>query len=113
MRDSTKTISDKVLKDLTRRAQRLASTVEWATRGSANSVLRREGSRFGEVLEEWIDDIKALADSEDETAGDRLESFLKRLKLAEAKVTSWNLPEPPALELRAPAKRKKRKAAAA
>ncbi len=111
MTESTKTISDKVLKDLTRRAQRLASTVEWATRSSSNSVLRREGSRFGEVLEEWLDDIKGLADREDETAADRLESFTKRLRLAEAKVTAWNLPDPPALELR-PAQKKRRRRAA-
>ncbi len=103
MRDTVRTISEKTLRELTTRAHRLATTIETATKGASNSVVRREGARFGEVIEEWLEDIKGLIESHDATAADRVESFETRLRMAERKVDHWNLPPLPA----APAPRRK------
>jgi len=92
MRDTTRSISDKSLSQLSTRAQRLATTVESATKISSDATVRREGARLGEVLEEWLEDIKGLLERQDATAADRLESFETRLRMAESKVDRWNVP---------------------
>jgi hypothetical protein len=92
MRENEKTAAERKLKQLKAWAQRLAEVVETATRTASDAHLRREGARFGEVLEEWAEEVAELIDTQDETAGERLESFQKRLNLAERKVRHWNLP---------------------
>jgi hypothetical protein len=104
MRDTVRPISDKVLRELSARAHRLTTTIESATRAAANSAVRREGARFGEVIEEWLDDLKALIEAQDAAAGERLESFEQRLAMAERKVDHWNLP--PTLSVAPSARRK-------
>jgi hypothetical protein len=103
MRDTVRPISDKMLRELVARAHRLTSTIESATRGANDATVRREGARFGEVIEEWLDDIKALVESHDAGAAERMESFETRLAMAERKVDNWKLPPLPA----APAPRKR------
>lgn len=95
MRDTVRTISEKTLRELSARAHRLTATIETATKGASNAAVRREGARFSEVIEEWLEDIKALIESHDATAADRVESFETRLAMAERKVDHWNLPPLP------------------
>jgi hypothetical protein len=104
MRDTQRPMSDKSLRELTTRAHRLATAVESATKISANAAVRREGARLGEVLEEWLDEIKGLLERQDASAAERLESFEQRLRMAEGKVDGWNVP---AAILHAPAARKR------
>lgn len=96
MRDTVRTISESTLRELTARAHRLTTTIETATKSATDASVRREGARFGEVIEEWLEDIKGLIEAHDATAAERVESFETRLRMAERKVDHWNLPPVPA-----------------
>jgi hypothetical protein len=91
MRDTQRVLSNSTLAQLTERAQQLATRIEWATRSANNPTVRREGSRFGEVIDEWLDDLRGLVEAEDDAATERLASFEKRLALAEQKVGAWRV----------------------
>lgn len=105
-------ISEKQLKALSKRAGKIAAVVELATRTSKDANVRREGSRLGEVLAEWLDEIKELVANDDVNAPERLASFRARLRLAEAKIERWSLPPVLFDQLKnLPEKKKSRKAA--
>jgi hypothetical protein len=90
---SDEKFSDRHLKALSKRANKIATIVEIATRSSNDANVRREGARLGEVLQEWLEDIKQLVDAEDVTAAERIASFRARLRLAEKKIEHWQLPQ--------------------
>jgi hypothetical protein len=82
-------VSEQMMRSLTERANRLADRVELATRRSPRPDVRRDGARFGEVLDEWLDDIKELREIGDEHLRETVQSFNARLDLAEQKVKAW------------------------
>jgi CRISPR/Cas system CSM-associated protein Csm2 small subunit len=85
-------INDRHVKALAKRAAKIAAVVEMATSSSSNPDVRREGGRFVEVLQEWLDEIKDLVNNDDANALDRVESFRARMRLAEKKIEQWQLP---------------------
>jgi hypothetical protein len=91
MRDTQRVLSNSTLAQLTERAHHLATRIEWATRSANNPTVRREGSRFGEVIDEWLDDLRGLVEADDDAASERLASFEKRLARAERKVGAWRV----------------------
>jgi hypothetical protein len=82
-------VSDRTLRALTTRAATLAEQVELATKRATSPDIRREGARFAEVLEEWLDRIRELKEGGDENLRDTIQSFNARLTMAENKVHSW------------------------
>jgi hypothetical protein len=101
-------VSDRTLRALTTRAAQLAEQVELATRRATSPEIRREGARFAEVLEEWLDRIRELKEGGDENLRDTIQSFNARLTMAENKVKLWYsgagapLPTPIARQSRSP-----------
>lgn len=85
-------ISEQHLKALAKRAGKVAAIIELATRSSTNADVRREGARFGEVIQEWLEDIKELVATDDAAAEERAASFRARLRHAEDKIERWQLP---------------------
>ncbi|MCC7383687.1 MAG: hypothetical protein IT384_17735 [Deltaproteobacteria bacterium] len=105
-----KTAAEQRLKSLQKQASKLAELVELATRTATRPEVRRDGARFAEVLEEWVDDLKDLIETQDESTAEKLASFQTRLNLAEAKVEHWKLPpELLARAANAPARREKKR----
>lgn len=89
---ATNTIPNRELRALGLRAQKLAQRVERATQTATSIDVRRGGTKIGEILDEWMEEIQELDNLGDETATERAKSFAARLALAEQKVDSWNLP---------------------
>ncbi len=96
MSKATNTIPSRELRALSQRAHRLAQRVERATQTATSMDVRRGGTRIGEILDEWMEEIQELDNLGDETATERAKSFATRLALAEQKIESWNLPPEPA-----------------
>jgi hypothetical protein len=82
-------VTDRTLSALTTRAAQLAEQVELATRRATSPDIRREGARFAEVLEEWLDRIRELKEGGDENLRETIQSFDTRLTMAEGKVRLW------------------------
>ncbi|MCB9653969.1 MAG: hypothetical protein H6729_07580 [Deltaproteobacteria bacterium] len=88
---------------LEKRAEKLASLVDLATRQSSKKDVREGGTLLIERLGEWVDDIKALREVGDEDIHDVIQTFWVRLHLAERKTRDWSIPD----ELRTAAGRPK------
>jgi hypothetical protein len=88
---------------LARRAAKLSEIVERATQSSAEKSIRDAGAQLIELLSERIEEIRELHQLDDEDLIDRMNMLALRLKLAEAKVNAWGLPQ-----LKEPANNKRR-----
>ncbi len=75
------------------RVARLSSLVEIATQSSPEKKIRANGAQLIERLSEWLEEIKDLSEVGDEDVHDVLKSFKLRLKLAEAKIKTWPIPD--------------------
>lgn len=102
-------INQRQLQILTKRAHKLVADVERATEHSPDRDIRKGGAKLSEVLEEWLDGIHTMADSDAEDLNETILSFATRLKMAEEKVARW--PMPPAVKRLRTAGRRRRKAA--
>ena len=92
-------VSQTTVASIERRAARLASLIEVVTQGSSERRIRETGAQLVERLGEWVEEIKELNDAGDGEAQEKARTFDLRLRLAEEKTLSWNLPP----ELREPA----------
>lgn len=70
------------------RAQRLIEEVEKAVQ-HADRRIKTVGGQLVERILEWVEEIKDLREMGDEDAGEVMQSFLTRLRLAERMVSRW------------------------
>ncbi len=91
-----KTIPKGAVDQLRFRADRLCAMIDGATHKSSNKALRVAGAQFIERVQEWLQAIQQAQELTSDEGLEIINSFLLRLRLAEDKVKTWNIAEPPA-----------------